>query len=191
METHLPVFGLHPTTFEPVSIRWNALDRGPFVPPYMEARDIADFYAHAAVLERYNASARPHRISSRLLPSHPIPAHPISSHLILSHPVSSHLLPSPPISSHLLPSPPISSHPIACVDAPRGRVLLELEYPLRLEEGDALLVDNTRVLHGRFGFVGRRNMIGCYMNADDWRSKLRVLEVRAASEPQEGAAAAC
>ena len=56
------------------------------------------------------------------------------------------------------------------------RTIDALQMPLRLEAGDAILVDNHRVLHGRYGFVGRRNMIGCYMTADDWQSRLRVLE---------------
>ena len=55
-------------------------------------------------------------------------------------------------------------------------VIGQLEMPLRLGVGDALLVDNHRVLHGRYGFTGRRNMLGCYLTADDWLSRLRVLE---------------
>lgn len=55
-------------------------------------------------------------------------------------------------------------------------VISSLEMSLRLERGDAILVDNHRVLHGRHSFVGQRNMIGCYMTADDWKSRLRVLE---------------
>ena len=60
------------------------------------------------------------------------------------------------------------------------RVLSRLEMPLRLSPGDAIFVDNHRVLHGRHGFTGRRNMIGCYLTADDWQSNLRVLERRVA-----------
>lgn len=59
-------------------------------------------------------------------------------------------------------------------------VLESLQVPLRLECGDAILIDNHRVCHGRYAFEGQRNLIGCYMTADDWRSKLRVLEARAA-----------
>eukprot|EP00966_Prymnesium_polylepis_P322216 7378481-Prymnesium_polylepis.1 len=33
-----------------------------------------------------------------------------------------------------------------------------------------------RVLHGRHAFVGHRRLLGCYIQADDWRSRLRVLE---------------
>jgi trimethyllysine dioxygenase len=54
-----------------------------------------------------------------------------------------------------------------------------LQVPLRLECGDTILIDNHRVLHGRYAFQGRRNLIGCYLTADDWRSKLRVLETAA------------
>ena len=67
------------------------------------------------------------------------------------------------------------------------QVLRSLEMPLRLRVGDALLIDNTRVLHGRHGFVGQRNMIGCYMTSDDWLSRLRVLERAATRETRTGA----
>ena len=42
-------------------------------------------------------------------------------------------------------------------------ILRELELSIRLEPGDALLVDNHRVLHGRHIFAGNRAMVGCYM----------------------------
>ena len=59
---------------------------------------------------------------------------------------------------------------------------LEMEAPpSSVEVGEALLIDNTRVLHGRHAFTGHRNMLGCYMTTDDWQSKLRVLERRAAA----------
>ena len=107
MEHAAPVLALHPASGEVVSVRYNELDRGPFVPPLLAGDDVGDFYAHQRVLDK---------------------------------------------------------------------VLRSLELPVRLAVGDALLIDNHRVLHGRYGFVGRRNMIGCYMTADDWLSRLRVLE---------------
>ena len=62
---------------------------------------------------------------------------------------------------------------------PHARVLEEvlesIQLTLRLTPGDVILIDNHRVLHGRFAFTGRRVLIGCYMTADDWKSKLRVL----------------
>lgn len=48
-----------------------------------------------------------------------------------------------------------------------------------LEPGDAFVVDNRRVLHGRTGFdpaAGRRHLQGCYADIDGWRSTLAVLE---------------
>ena len=60
-----------------------------------------------------------------------------------------------------------------------------LQVPLRLECGDTILIDNHRVLHGRYAFQGRRNLIGCYMTADDWRSKLRVLETAARAKQRQ------
>lgn len=62
------------------------------------------------------------------------------------------------------------------------RTLVSLAMPLRLEVGHTLLLDNRRMMHGRYKFIGRRNMIGCYMNSDDWRSRLRALENRAHAE---------
>jgi trimethyllysine dioxygenase len=59
------------------------------------------------------------------------------------------------------------------------------ELRFKLAPGVALILDNQRVLHGRVGFEGRRNLIGCYLTADDWRSKLRVK--RASRHATEGA----
>ena len=55
---------------------------------------------------------------------------------------------------------------------------------LRLEPGDLLVFQNRRVLHGRTAFDpegGRRHLIGCYVDADDWRSRRRVVARRLAS----------
>lgn len=48
---------------------------------------------------------------------------------------------------------------------------------LRLHAGDLVLMDNTRVLHGRSGFgsVGNRQMQVCYAHRDSLLSTLRVL----------------
>mmetsp|Transcript_1137 Transcript_1137/g.1681 ORF Transcript_1137/g.1681 Transcript_1137/m.1681 type:complete len:277 (+) Transcript_1137:522-1352(+) len=48
----------------------------------------------------------------------------------------------------------------------------------RLNVGEMVIVDNQRVCHGRTGFTGFRNMVGCYVGRDDWYSKLRVLKDR-------------
>ncbi|KAL3918371.1 MAG: hypothetical protein SGPRY_006045 [Prymnesium sp.] len=40
----------------------------------------------------------------------------------------------------------------------------DLELSLRLTPGDALVVDNHRVMHGRRGFVGHRRLLGCYLH---------------------------
>ena len=34
-------------------------------------------------------------------------------------------------------------------------------------------------MHGRHAFVGHRRLLGCYLHADDWRSRWRVLRVAA------------
>lgn len=54
-------------------------------------------------------------------------------------------------------------------------VLRSIEVAVRLEPGDAILMNNHRVFHGRHAFRGRRQMLGCYLPADDWQSRLRVL----------------
>ncbi|KAL1510262.1 hypothetical protein AB1Y20_006585 [Prymnesium parvum] len=53
-----------------------------------------------------------------------------------------------------------------------------LELKLQLKPGDALICNNHRVMHGRRGFVGHRRLLGCYLQADDWRSRWRVLRGR-------------
>uniref|UniRef100_A0A7S4B5T1 TauD/TfdA-like domain-containing protein n=2 Tax=Chrysotila carterae TaxID=13221 RepID=A0A7S4B5T1_CHRCT len=62
------------------------------------------------------------------------------------------------------------------------RAIGRLERSVRLQPSEAIVVDNRRVMHGRFGFSGKRHLIGCYLTADDWRSRLRVLRRRAAGE---------
>lgn len=51
-----------------------------------------------------------------------------------------------------------------------------LAFRHTLQEGQMVIVDNWRVLHGRESFEGYRNFIGCYVGTDDYRSRLRVLE---------------
>ncbi|KAG8944398.1 hypothetical protein FRC04_001978 [Tulasnella sp. 424] len=50
------------------------------------------------------------------------------------------------------------------------------EYWVQLSPGTAVVVDNYRVLHGRSAFTGKRRMCGAYIGADDYRSRLRVLQ---------------
>ncbi|KAK9761770.1 hypothetical protein K7432_013088 [Basidiobolus ranarum] len=49
------------------------------------------------------------------------------------------------------------------------------EYQIQLEPGRVVVFNNWRVLHGRTAFVGHRRLIGCYLNWDDYNSKLKVL----------------
>lgn len=49
----------------------------------------------------------------------------------------------------------------------------------RLEAGDLIAYDNNRVLHGRAAFdaqTGERHLQGCYLNAEDLTSRLRLLD---------------
>jgi gamma-butyrobetaine dioxygenase len=61
----------------------------------------------------------------------------------------------------------------------------EAQFALRLEPGDCLVFDNTRVLHARTGFTagGARHLQGCYADLDGAASNLAVLR-RAAALPE-------
>ncbi len=53
------------------------------------------------------------------------------------------------------------------------------EYKFRLQPGDCEVFDNRRVLHGRDEFnpqSGPRHLQGCYIDTDDYLSRLKVLE---------------
>lgn len=54
----------------------------------------------------------------------------------------------------------------------------------KLAAGEAMLFDNTRILHGRLGYAGggQRHLQGCYADMDSLLSKLRVLQ-RTTAEP--------
>jgi len=45
---------------------------------------------------------------------------------------------------------------------------------IRLEAGDVLINDNWRVLHGRHEYRGARRFVGCYLNHEDFESRLRT-----------------
>ncbi|KAI9190164.1 hypothetical protein H9P43_001597 [Blastocladiella emersonii ATCC 22665] len=49
------------------------------------------------------------------------------------------------------------------------------EYWFPLAPGTVVVFDNHRVLHGRAAFTGHRRLSGCYINGDDWRSRLRTV----------------
>lgn len=55
----------------------------------------------------------------------------------------------------------------------------QFEYKFKLRSGDCEVFDNRRVLHGRAAFnpqSGPRYFEGCYVDTDDFLSRLRVLE---------------
>jgi len=45
----------------------------------------------------------------------------------------------------------------------------------RLTSGNVVLFDNWRLLHGRLGYEGERRMVNCYLNMEDFESKLKIL----------------
>eukprot|EP00811_Abedinium_folium_P006364 NODE_15859_length_1025_cov_10.446548.p1 GENE.NODE_15859_length_1025_cov_10.446548~~NODE_15859_length_1025_cov_10.446548.p1 ORF type:complete len:271 (-),score=102.54 NODE_15859_length_1025_cov_10.446548:212-958(-) len=47
----------------------------------------------------------------------------------------------------------------------------------KLKVGDMLIVDNSRIMHARRAFVGYRNLVGCYLNSDQYESRLRLLGI--------------
>jgi gamma-butyrobetaine dioxygenase len=54
----------------------------------------------------------------------------------------------------------------------------KFERRFRLDDGDLMMFDNRRLLHGRTGFdprTGLRHLQGCYIDADGPRSRYRVL----------------
>jgi len=74
------------------------------------------------------------------------------------------------------------------------RLLRSPERELRflLAEGDLMMMDNQRLLHGRTGFdpgEGRRHLQGCYIDIDAPRSLYRVLRRRRALESAAAASA--
>ena len=55
----------------------------------------------------------------------------------------------------------------------------ELEFEFKMKPGDCQVFDNRRVLHARAEFdlnSGPRHLQGCYVDRDDFMSRLRVLE---------------
>ncbi len=51
-----------------------------------------------------------------------------------------------------------------------------LVYRFMLEPGKLLIFNNHRLLHARAAFTGVRVMCGCYVNMEDYDSKLTVLK---------------
>ncbi|RHY32677.1 hypothetical protein DYB32_002348 [Aphanomyces invadans] len=49
------------------------------------------------------------------------------------------------------------------------------EVAYKMNEGDMIVVDNHRVLHGRHAFQGERALVGCYIGRSEYDSRLRML----------------
>jgi trimethyllysine dioxygenase len=74
-----------------------------------------------------------------------------------------------------LPEPQMSAL-YAALGAFDGMVQsLDNQVLIGVRAGDLIVVDNWRVLHGRRAFVGERHMAGCYLNREDFESRLRML----------------
>mmetsp|Transcript_21472 Transcript_21472/g.52607 ORF Transcript_21472/g.52607 Transcript_21472/m.52607 type:complete len:137 (+) Transcript_21472:72-482(+) len=58
-----------------------------------------------------------------------------------------------------------------------GQILESGIYEKRaiLKAGDILVMNNSRILHGRTVFEGTRHLQGCYVDSDGVRSKYRML----------------
>lgn len=54
----------------------------------------------------------------------------------------------------------------------------DLQFVRPLRPGEILLFDNWRCLHARHAYEGRRRLAGCYLNQEDFMSRLRVLRAR-------------
>jgi gamma-butyrobetaine dioxygenase len=87
-------------------------------------------------------------------------------------------------SRYLSPLRGRASEIVAFYDAYRSFVQLlrkpELGLTFRLRPGDCLILDNTRILHGRIGVpaAGQRHMQKCWTDLDGLASSLAVLERR-------------
>ncbi|KAI9922626.1 hypothetical protein PsorP6_001138 [Peronosclerospora sorghi] len=54
----------------------------------------------------------------------------------------------------------------------------EMEFSTKLQVGEMIVVDNQRVMHGRYAFQsGERALIGCYIGQTEYESRLRVLNI--------------
>ena len=53
-----------------------------------------------------------------------------------------------------------------------------LMYRFQLEPGKLLLFNNHRLLHARTSFTGVRKLCGCYVNMEEYDSKLHMLRSR-------------
>jgi trimethyllysine dioxygenase len=49
---------------------------------------------------------------------------------------------------------------------------LAVVHPMK--EGETVILDNHRVLHGRMSFLGPRQLVGCYMDRDELASRMRI-----------------
>lgn len=52
------------------------------------------------------------------------------------------------------------------------------QYAFGQREGDMVIFDNWRLLHGRLAFEGQRHMVGSYLNREDFESRMRMLRPR-------------
>jgi gamma-butyrobetaine dioxygenase len=83
--------------------------------------------------------------------------------------------------------PPDQIEPYYAAYRAFGRMRESDRYQLRIkmEPGDLYMVDNRRVLHGRTGFTGAgtRHLQGCYIERDEFLSRLTMLERAAGLVP--------
>lgn len=57
----------------------------------------------------------------------------------------------------------------------------------RMDVGTMIVIDNHRVMHGRKAFEGSRNLVGCYINKDDFLStRQATLEGDEFGQPARG-----
>lgn len=52
----------------------------------------------------------------------------------------------------------------------------ELQYEVILEPGNALILDNYRLMHARSSFEGKRVMATAYMEKEDFLSKVQCIK---------------
>lgn len=53
----------------------------------------------------------------------------------------------------------------------------EFQLGIKLKPGTLVMFNNWRVLHGRSSFTGSRRLTGCYIGMDDFKSRLKILNL--------------
>lgn len=59
----------------------------------------------------------------------------------------------------------------------------ELWFSICLTPDTAIVLNNHRVMHARTSFKGKRTLVTCYVNREDWRSNVMALRKKVSLSP--------